>query len=104
MFARKRHKKSGQPTFAIVPIIFCLKLIVEDIFQSLDIHVAIKLREISRKLNGLRTNFNAVLTVAATGNAALFHERIQTFGSVEFPKRMQVEQISLNRRRRSDEV
>ena len=60
-----------------------LSLVVEDIFQGLNVHVAIELREVSRELNRLWADFDAVLTVAATGNAALFHERIQTFGRVE---------------------
>ena len=50
-----------------------LRSVVEDIFQSLNVYVAIELREVGRELNRLRANFNAVLTVAATGYAALFH-------------------------------
>lgn len=45
-------KKSGQPTFDDCPDnFFPLSLIVEDIFQSLDVHVAIELREVSRELD-----------------------------------------------------
>ena len=81
-----------------------LRSVVEDIFQSLNVHVAIELREISRELNCFRADFDAVLTVATTCNAALLHESVQTFGRVEFAEWVKIEQISLNSRRGTYEV
>ena len=68
------EKNRGTADFLQCPDnFFALSLVVENIFQSLDINVAIELRKISRELNRLRADFDAVLAVAATCYAALFH-------------------------------
>ena len=77
---------------------------VENIFERLLVHVTVELREVGGELDRLRADFDAVLRIAATGDTAFFHERIETLRRVEFSKRVQIEKIRLYRRRGTNEI
>ena len=76
------------PPMAGALLLLLMQLVVEDILQSLLIHIAVKLCEISRELDVFRASLYAVLAVAAAGDAAFFHQGVQTRRSIELPERM----------------
>ena len=76
----------------------------ENIFDGLNVHIAIQLSEIGRQLDVLRADSFTVLAVAAAGDTAILHECIESFRLVELADRMQIEQICLHDRRRPHEA
>ena len=81
------------PVSRLTPaLFFCAELFleVENIFERLLIDVAVELGEVRRELDRLRADFDAVLGISAAGDAAFFHERVETFGRVELSERVEI--------------
>ena len=83
-------------------VILCL--VVEDILDRLDIDVPIQLGEVGRQLDVFRAGADAVLAVSAACDAALLHQRFEAFRLVVLAEGVDVEEIRLNDRSRTDKV
>ena len=83
---------------------YLFSLLVEYVLQCLFVDIAVQLSEVGGQLDVLRADLNAVLAVAAAGDAAFAHQSIQAFFLVELSEGMQVEKIRLYRRGSADEV
>lgn len=84
--------------------IFSILLVVKNVLDSLDVHVPVELGEVGRQLDVFRAGADAVLAVAAAGDAAFLHQCLQAFRLVVLAKRVDVEEIRLDDRGRADEV
>ena len=72
---------------------------IEHIAQRLLVNLAVELGKMLRQLDALRAYALTVLAVAAAGDAALLHQRIETLRRIKLTERMEVEEECLRSRR-----
>ena len=88
-----------------MPCPFVVRIsMIEDVSECLFVDIAVELCDIRRELDSLRASLDTVLAVSAARDAAFFHQDVQTLFFVVLTCRIDVEEVCLCERCRSDEV